>query len=73
MTTRATLLAFDTSGPYCMAALVHDGQVATRTDKMAKGQAEHLMPMLQNMLQSQNMDFDDLDGIGVSQYPPPAV
>ena len=64
-----TLLAFDTSGPWCTAALIHDGKLTTRTDDMAKGQAEHLMPMLQAMLAEQGLGFTDLDGIGVGVGP----
>lgn len=69
MTTHCTLLAFDTSGPYCAAALFHDGQLTLRTDHMGKGQAEHLMPMLQEMLDAQGLGFNDLDCIGVGVGP----
>ncbi len=69
MTTHCTLLAFDTAGPYCTAALFHDGQLSVRTDEMAKGQAEHLMPMLQEVLDAQGLDYTDLDGIGVGIGP----
>jgi len=64
-----TLLAFDTSGPYCAAALYHRGQITTRTDDMAKGQAEHLMPVLQDMLDAHGLEYRDLDGIGVGIGP----
>ena len=69
MTTDCTLLAFDTSGPYSAAALFHNSQMSLRTDDMAKGQAEHLMPMLQDMLDSQGIGFNDLEGIGVGVGP----
>lgn len=64
-----TLLAFDTSGPFCAAALYHRGQMTTRTDDMAKGQAEHLMPMLQEMLDARGLGFSDLHGVGVGIGP----
>jgi tRNA threonylcarbamoyl adenosine modification protein YeaZ len=69
VTANPTLLAFDTSGPWCTAALIHDGRLTVRTDDMAKGQAEHLMPMLQEMLADQGLGFTDLDGIGVGVGP----
>ncbi|SMY06040.1 tRNA threonylcarbamoyladenosine biosynthesis protein TsaB [Flavimaricola marinus] len=36
---------------------------------MAKGQAEHLMPMLGEMLQAEGLDWSDLDAIGVGIGP----
>ncbi|MEY2961568.1 MAG: hypothetical protein RLZ60_1398, partial [Pseudomonadota bacterium] len=41
-----TILAFDTSAAHCAAALLQGGTITTRIDEMAKGQAEHLMPLL---------------------------
>lgn len=41
----------------------------TRTDEMAKGQAEHLMPMLEEMLTAAGLRWPDLDGIGVGIGP----
>ncbi len=64
-----TIIAFDTSGPACSAALIHDGHVATRTDDMAKGQAEHLMPMLSDMIEGAGLTWADIDGIGVGIGP----
>ncbi|MFT6075797.1 MAG: tRNA threonylcarbamoyl adenosine modification protein YeaZ [Yoonia sp.] len=64
-----TLLAFDTSAAHCAAALLCGGQVVTRVDEMAKGQAEHLMPMLEEMLAAADLTWADLDGIGVGIGP----
>ena len=64
-----TLLAFDTSAAHCAAALLCAGQVVTRVDEMAKGQAEHLMPMLEEMLAAAKLDWAALDGIGVGIGP----
>lgn len=67
--TPPTILAFDTSAAHCAAALFHDGHVVTRTDEMAKGQAEHLMPMLEEVLADAGLRWADLDGIGVGIGP----
>lgn len=64
-----TLLAFDTSAAHCAAALLFGGHVVTRVDEMAKGQAEHLMPMLEEMLAAAGLVWADLDGIGVGIGP----
>jgi len=66
---KPTLLAFDTSAAHCAAALLLNGQVVTRIDEMAKGQAEHLMPMLEEMLAAADLTWADLDGIGVGIGP----
>jgi tRNA threonylcarbamoyl adenosine modification protein YeaZ len=49
--------------------LLFGGQVITRVDEMAKGQAEHLMPMLEEMLAEAGLAWNDLDGIGVGIGP----
>jgi len=67
--TLPTILAFDTSAAYCAAAVLHGGRIATRTDEMSKGQAEHLMPMLEEMLADAGLTWSDLDGIGVGIGP----
>lgn len=64
-----TVLAFDTSDARCAAALLHQGKITLRCDEMAKGQAEHLIPMLQEMLGDAGLGFGDLDGIGVGIGP----
>jgi len=64
-----TILAFDTSAAHCAAALLCGDRLVTRVDEMAKGQAEHLMPMLQAMLAAENLSWRDIDGIGVGVGP----
>lgn len=64
-----TLLAFDTSAAHCAAALLLNDRIITRIDEMAKGQAEHLMPMLESMLSEENLTWADLDAIGVGTGP----
>ncbi len=65
----STLLAFDTSAAHCAAAVLVDGAVTLRVDDMARGQAEHLMGMLNEVLSAQGLDWADLDGIGVGIGP----
>lgn len=65
-----TLLSFDTSGPYCAACILQDGQVrATALEEMSRGQAERLMPMLEELLASQSLTWQDLTAIGVGIGP----
>ena len=63
------ILAFDTAAAHCAAALLLGDRVITRVDEMAKGQAEHLMPMLEEMLAAENLTWRDLNGIGVNVGP----
>ena len=64
------ILAFDTSGPHCAAALLEDGQItAARCEEMAKGQAERLMPLLEEILTEAGRDWRALDRIGVGVGP----
>ncbi|KJZ20817.1 tRNA (adenosine(37)-N6)-threonylcarbamoyltransferase complex dimerization subunit type 1 TsaB [Loktanella sp. S4079] len=64
-----TVIAFDTSAAHCAAALLLKGTVFTRVDEMSKGQAEHLVPMLEEMLREQGLTWSDLDAIGVGTGP----
>ena len=63
------LIAFDTSQAHCAAALAIGDRIVTRVDDMKRGQAEHLMPMLEEMLGSEGLAWADLDGIGVCTGP----
>ena len=64
-----TILAFDTSAAHCAAALLSGGRVVTRVDDMARGQAEHLLPLLEEVLAGAGIGWADLDGIGVGVGP----
>jgi tRNA threonylcarbamoyl adenosine modification protein YeaZ len=66
---KPVILAFDTSAAHCAAALLLGDRIVTRVDEMAKGQAEHLMPMLEEVLASEGLSWFDLDGIGVGVGP----
>ncbi|WP_108813798.1 tRNA (adenosine(37)-N6)-threonylcarbamoyltransferase complex dimerization subunit type 1 TsaB [Loktanella sp. Alg231-35] len=69
MQPKIKLIAFDTSAAHCAAALLLDGRIVTRVDEMAKGQAEHLMPMMEEMLHAEGLAWQDLDGVGVGVGP----
>ena len=60
------LLAFDTSAAQCAAALVRSGRLlATRTEAMDRGQAERLLPLLEEILAEAGVAWSDLDGLAV--------
>ena len=63
------ILAFDTASAHCAACLITDDKVIVRVDQMAKGQAEHLMPMLEAVLAENGLTWADLDAIGVGTGP----
>ncbi len=64
------ILGFDTSGPHCAAALLDGGRIAVgRLEPMARGQAERLMPMLEEVLAEAGIAWTDLAAIGVGTGP----
>ncbi|WP_418593403.1 tRNA (adenosine(37)-N6)-threonylcarbamoyltransferase complex dimerization subunit type 1 TsaB [Ponticoccus sp. (in: a-proteobacteria)] len=64
------ILAFDTSGPHCAAALLGgDHILAARVEAMKKGQAERLMPLLEELLAETGAAWADLTRIGVGIGP----
>ncbi len=66
----ATVLAFDTSGAYCGAALFRDGDVVSALyEDMTRGQAERLFPMLEEVLEAAGSAWQELDAIGVGIGP----
>ncbi len=65
-----TILAFDTSAAHCAAALLLGGKiVASRFDEMQRGQAEHLMPMLEEILDEVGAVWAEIDAIAVGVGP----
>ena len=65
-----TVLAFDTSAAHCAAALLlPDGRVLTRLEPMEKGQAERLMPLLEELLQAAGLGWSDLTRLAVGTGP----
>lgn len=64
------ILAFDTSGHWCAAALLSGAEILDqRFDSMAKGQAEHLVPLLEGMLADAGMTWADLTALAVGTGP----
>lgn len=64
------VIAFDTSAAHIAAAVLIDGQIAgSHFEDRAKGQAEALMPVLQNLLDDAGRDWSDLTRIGVGIGP----
>ena len=63
-------LGFDTSAAHCAAALLIDGRLlAARHEDMARGQAERLMAMLEELLSETGHGWHDLSVIGVGTGP----
>ena len=64
------LLIFDTSAAACSVAVWADrGVAAERFEAMARGQAEHLLPMIEETLAAAGIAHGQLDGIGVTRGP----
>ena len=64
------ILAFDSSGNGCSAALLaEDRIVAHEADAIAHGQAERLVPMIARVLKAAGLDAADLDLIAVTVGP----
>ncbi|MBA4490593.1 tRNA (adenosine(37)-N6)-threonylcarbamoyltransferase complex dimerization subunit type 1 TsaB [Paracoccus sp. S1E-3] len=66
----ALTLGFDTSAAHCAAALLSGDQlIAGRHEDMSKGQAERLMPLIEEMLAEAGLGWADLSLIGVGTGP----
>lgn len=63
------VLAFDTSLPHVAAAVMSDVILAERTEEMARGQAERLVPLLEELLAEAGGRWQDLDLIAVGIGP----
>lgn len=63
------LLAFDSSAAHCAAALHLGDRMVARVEPMAKGQAERLMPFLEELLADERLVWRDLAAIGVGTGP----
>jgi len=64
-----TILAFDTSAAHCAAALLCNGQISHLYESMQKGQAERLIPMLEQVLADAGIGWSDLDALAVGTGP----
>ena len=74
MTARATsslsILAMDTAGGACSAALWHDGGLAARRfEALQRGHAERLLPMIEAVMAEGGLSYGDLDGLAVTLGP----
>lgn len=64
------ILSFDTSAAHCAAALLLPGQqMRLCVEDMARGQAERLMPLLNEILHDSGVTYGDLDAIAVGVGP----
>lgn len=64
------ILAFDTSAAHCAAALLSGDRVlGQREEAMALGQAERLMPMLEELLAEAGVAWNALGALGVGTGP----
>ncbi|MBK0328655.1 tRNA (adenosine(37)-N6)-threonylcarbamoyltransferase complex dimerization subunit type 1 TsaB [Rhodobacteraceae bacterium F11138] len=70
MPSDALILGFDTSAAQCAAALLSgDRVVAEQAEPMQRGQAERLMPLLEDVLAKGGVGWRDLDALGVGVGP----
>ena len=70
MTAIGRLLAMDSAGRACSAALWHGGRLAaSRFEARDRGQSERLVPMIQEVMAAADMAFRDLDAIAVTIGP----
>ncbi len=64
------LLAFDAAGAACSAALWRDGRiVAHRFAAMRRGQSEHLVPMIGEVMTAADVPYAALDALAVTVGP----
>ena len=63
------ILAFDTSAAHCAAALLWPGGMILRDEPMEKGQAERLVPMLEEVLAEAGLAWADLKALAVGTGP----
>lgn len=70
MRPESLILAFDTSAAHCAAALLSGGRLlALRHEEMAKGQAERLIPLLDEVLAEGGATWADLSALAVGTGP----
>lgn len=63
------VLAFDTSAAHCAVALLWGDRVVTRVEDMGRGQAERLMPLIQELLDREGVALSAIGRIGVGIGP----
>lgn len=68
MTALPRILAFDTSGPHCAVAVL-PGESTHLFEEMKRGQAERLMPLIDEVLCASATTFGDLHAVAVGIGP----
>jgi len=64
------VLAFDTTQGACSAAIFHQGVLLSgRLELMARGQAEHVLPMIETVRRQAGIEYCDIDLIAVTTGP----
>lgn len=63
------VLAIDTSVNGCSVAVLAGGRFVSRVRPMERGHAEHLVPMIGEVMQECGLSYDDLDAIAVTLGP----
>ena len=68
------LLAFDTAGPDCAVAVARSAGgtpeiLARANERIGRGHAERLMPMIEAVLREAGISFQDLDRVGATVGP----
>ena len=63
------VLAFDTSAAHCAAALLLDDHVTVKALSMQKGQAEQLVPLIEDVMATAGKTLAEIDLIGVGIGP----
>jgi tRNA threonylcarbamoyladenosine biosynthesis protein TsaB len=70
MMDRPLILALDSTGPYCAAALLSGDKIlAHSVEEMKKGQAERLMSLIEELLENNAVTLNDLDALAVGTGP----
>lgn len=70
MQPKPVILAFDTAAAHCAAVVVQGSKIlASAYEPMAKGQAERLFPLMEDVLAQANKTWQSLDAIGVGTGP----
>jgi len=63
------LLAIDTSGPFCSVALLDGDRLLERSENIGRGHAEHLIGMLEAVLDEAGVGWDSISRIACSTGP----
>ncbi len=70
MTLARSILAFDSAGAACSAAVWREGQILAHSlVAMERGQAEQLVPMIEAVMAEAGLDYATLDTIAVTRGP----